>query len=192
MARQWKHSTGLSAFGWATVIAVFCLGGCNSAPSTGAAKTVAEPYAQEGDATAYGIPLSVSNAAQFVNYYNTYKLTSEQDAIKREALTALVAPCCDDNTMYTCCCPCNLAKSVWGLSAYLIVEKGYNAAAVRQAALQWLQFIRPDYYRAIELEQQGLNPRDYGLRHSASCYEGKCELPFSEGGCAGMNALKLQ
>ena len=143
-------------------------------------------YPQEGDATSYGAALSMSNAPTFLQYYEQHPLTAEQEAVKRDALTPLVAPCCDDNPMYTCCCPCNLAKTVWGLSAYLIVEKDYDATTVREAALQWLRFIRRDYYKARELEQQGLNPSTLGVYAGKSCYEGRCDLPFRQGGCGGM------
>jgi hypothetical protein len=165
-------------------------GGCTPPPPVDDAKV--SPYAQEGDATAYGIPLSVQNTAQFIGYLKTYPLTPDQEAVKSEALSALEAPCCDDHTMYTCCCDCNLAKSVWGLSNYLIIEKGMGADAVRDAALQWLQFIRPEHYRVRELEAQGVDPQTQGLRHVESCYEGRCELPFSQAGCGGMDELRLE
>ena len=144
-------------------------------------------YPQEGDTTSYGMTLSMSNGPTFLQYHEQYTLTAEQEAIKYEALTPLVAPCCDDNPMYTCCCPCNLAKTVWGLSAYLIVEKNYDATAVREAAFQWLRFIRRDYYKVHELQEQGLDPRAFGLTHVNSCYEGRCDLPFRQGGCGGMS-----
>jgi hypothetical protein len=166
------------------------LGSCTPPPPVDQARLT--PYATEGDPTTYGIPLSLQNTAQFIGYYSTYTLTADQEAIKKEALTALEAPCCDDYSMYTCCCPCNLAKSVWGLSNYLIVEKGLDAAGVREAARQWLQFIRPDHYRVRELEDQGVDPATQGLRHVESCYEGRCELPFSQAGCGGMGELRLE
>jgi hypothetical protein len=149
-------------------------------------------YPHEGDGTSYGVPLSTKNAARFIEYYQQYQLTPEQEAVKKEALSSMVAPCCDDNPMYTCCCPCNLAKTVWGLSAYLIAEKNFDSAAVKDAALQWLHFIRPDYYKAQELKQQGLDPHAYGLSDEDSCYVGKCEWPFSKGGCGGMTTLRLE
>ncbi len=149
-------------------------------------------FPQEGDATSYGMPLSLSNAATFLQYYTQYTLTAEQETIKREALTPLAAPCCDDNPMYTCCCPCNLAKTVWGLSARLIVVEGFDAAQVREAALQWMRFTRRDYYKARELEQQSLNPRTFGVYAGNSCYEGRCELPFRQGGCGGMGELIME
>ena len=145
---------------------------------------------QEGDATAYGIPLSLDNTQRFIDYSNAITLNSEQENTKRKALQSLRAPCCDDNPMSTCCCPCNLAKSVWGLSSYLIVEKGYEVEQVRESALQWLRFIHSDYYVMQELRNRGIDPGRYGLSYEAPCYEGYCELPFVDGGCGGMEELR--
>jgi hypothetical protein len=57
---------------------------------------------QEGQATSYGVPLSLANVQGFIDYYNAAQLTPVQERIKRVALTALKAPCCDDNTMNEC------------------------------------------------------------------------------------------
>jgi hypothetical protein len=153
-------------------------------------EVAAEIIPQEGDATSYGIPLSLDNTQRFIDYYNATTLTPEQEDIKRKALETLRAPCCDDNPMSTCCCPCNLAKSVWGLSSYLIVEKGYGVEEVRESALQWLRFIHSDYYVMQELSNRGVDPGRYGLSYQAPCYEGYCELPFVGGGCGGMQTLR--
>jgi hypothetical protein len=79
---------------------------------------------------------------------------------------------------------------VWGLSGHLIVEEGYNVEQVRESVLQWLRFIRSEYYVLRELEQRGHDGGDYGYIYESSCYTGRCELPFTEGGCGGMNELK--
>src|SRR5689334_21557786 len=76
-------------------------------------------------------------AARYIGYYHSYRLTPEQAAVKNAALSRMPAPCCSDNTMATCCCPCNLAKAVWGYSAYLIVEKGYDANRLEKAVRKW-------------------------------------------------------
>ena len=152
-------------------------------------EVAAEIIPQEGDPTAYDIPLSLDNTQQFIDYYNATTLTAEQESTMRNALLPLKAPCCDDNSMATCCCPCNLAKSVWGLSSYLIAEKDYNAEQVRESALQWLRFIHSDYYVAQELRSRGGNPDKYGLPHGDACYAGRCELPFVNDGCGGMGEL---
>lgn len=151
---------------------------------------------QEGTATAYGIPLSFDNAQRFIDWYNAIGLSAEEEATRDTALDALVAPCCDDYPMSSCCCVCNLARSVWGLSAYLITEKSYAVNQVQEAASQWLHFIRPDYYVASALNEEGINPRRFGLTTESSCYADRCELPFYSktafrhvGGCGGMEEL---
>jgi len=155
------------------------------------AEIAAEIIPQDGDETSYGIPMSLNNTQQLINYYNAARLTSEQKSTMQKALLPLKAPCCDDNSMATCCCPCNLAKSVWGLSSYLIVEKNYDADQVRECALQWLRFTYSNYYVIQELRNKGIDPGTYGLSHENPCYVGKCELPFVDGGCGGMGDLKL-
>jgi hypothetical protein len=121
---------------------------------------------------------------------------AEQQAIRDAALSPLVAPCCDEYPASTCCCECNLSRSVWGLSDYLITEKGYGVDQVQEAALQWLHFIRPDYYVASELEQKGIDPGLWGLTTESTCFTNNCERPFYTkissgyaGGCGGMDEL---
>ena len=169
-------------------------GGCSQpqqASTITPEELAAEIIPQEGDETSYGLPLSLNNTQQLINYYNAATLTPAQKNTMQDALLPLKAPCCDDNSMATCCCPCNLAKSVWGLSSYLIVEKNYDADQVRQSALEWLHFIHSNYYVIQELKSKGVDPATYGLSHENPCYVGKCELPFVEGGCGGMGDLKL-
>jgi len=154
------------------------------------AEITAEIIPAEGTETSYGIPLSLHNTRRFLDYYSAAALTPEQDKAMRDALLPLRAPCCDDNSMATCCCPCNLAKAVWGLSGYLVAEKAYRVEQVREAALEWLRFIHSDYYIIQEMKNRGIDPALYGLHHENPCYVGKCELPFREGGCGGMAELR--
>ena len=128
-------------------------------------EVAAEIIPQEGEPTAYDIPPSLDNTQRFIDYYEATILTPEQEKIKQDALLPLKAPCCDDNSMATCCCPCNLAKSVWGLSSYLIVEENYGIEQVRESALQWLHFIHDDYYVMQELGNRGVDPGRYGLSY---------------------------
>jgi hypothetical protein len=107
---------------------------------------------------------------QFIEWERTLKLTPEQEAIKREALSAIPAPCCSDNSAYTCCCPCNMAKTIWGLSEHLIVDRGYNADQVRKKAREWIAFI---------------NPKGFS---GDVCYTGGCGRSFAANGCGGMGS----
>jgi len=112
-------------------------------------------------------------AVKYIGYYKSIKLTPEQEKIKVTALSSLPAPCCSDNSVATCCCPCNLAKSTWGLSSFLIAERGYNSAQVRQAAIDWVKLTNPNGYSG------------------SACYIGRCNKPFNQNGCGGMNDKKL-
>jgi len=148
---------------------------------------------EEGTATSYGISLSFENTQQFIDWYNSIELSAEEQAIRDVALSSQVAPCCDEYPMSTCCCECNLARSVWGLSAYLITEKDYGVNRVQEATSQWLNFIRPDYYVGRALEEEGIDPERWGFTTESSCFAGHCNRPFYTetssshlGGCGGM------
>ena len=109
-----------------------------------------------------------AQTAEFIAFEQSISLTPEQEAIKREALEALPAPCCSDNTAYTCCCPCNMSLSIWGLSNLLIAEHGYDAEQVREKVKSWITTINPDGFSGNV------------------CYTGGCRRPFAENGCGGM------
>ncbi len=106
--------------------------------------------------------------AQFIAWAKSIQLTPEQEAIKKEALEALLAPCCSDNTAYTCCCPCNMSLSIWGLSNHLIAEQGWDAEQVRAKVVSWIETINPDGFSGNV------------------CYTGGCRRPFAKNGCGGM------
>jgi hypothetical protein len=108
-------------------------------------------------------------ASEFIGYHNSIALTPKQEQIKSEALSTIPAPCCSDNFISTCCCPCNLAKSVWGLSDLLIVKHNYSVNQVKEAVSEWVQFTNKDGYAGN------------------ACYKRRCNLPFSEDGCGGMD-----
>lgn len=88
-------------------LALLAASGCASgqprrADSVTPEQVRAEIIPQDGTPTSYGIPLSLENTQPFINFYNSITLTPEQEQVKQDALTALRAPCCDDNTMYDC------------------------------------------------------------------------------------------
>ena len=177
--------------------------GCGDGESVAADKTLnaseriwAEIIPVKGTITDYEIPLGLSNTQQFIDWYNAIYLTAAQRALRDRTLKPLVAPCCDEYPMSTCCCEGNLSRSIWGLSAYLITEKGYTRDQLQAAILQWVHFIRPDYYVATALEKEGEIPRVFGLSTQSSCFTDRCELPFHSkteylrlGGCGGMEDL---
>lgn len=110
---------------------------------------------------------------EFIDYYNSIKLTPEQELVKKQALSRIPAPCCSDNTAYTCCCPCNMAKSWWGLTHHLIANEGYSADEVQAAVEEWIEFINPKGFTGN------------------SCYTGGCPRPFHRNGCGGMNEDRI-
>ena len=132
---------------------------------TGTAWAAAKPVTTVGGVTFEDVP---TQTRQFIAWNESIQLTPAQEAIRVEALSAIPAPCCSDNSAATCCCPCNMAKSVWGLSKHLITEKGAGVAEVRQAAQDWFAFINPEGFSGDV------------------CYIGGCGKAFHENGCGGM------
>jgi hypothetical protein len=110
---------------------------------------------------------------EFIGYYTSIKLTPEQEKIKTEVLSTIPAPCCKEYPVATCCCPCNLAKSVWGLSHYAIANLHYDSKKLKETVLQWIQFINKAGYAGD------------------TCSTGHCGSPFSEGGCGGMKDTNI-
>ncbi len=109
-----------------------------------------------------------AQAARFILYNRSIVLSDAQQKLMNEALSSIPAPCCAKFTLATCCCPCNLAKSVWGLSKHLIAEQHYTAPQVRSAVLKWLW---------------SSNPRGY---NGDACFTGGCNRSFENNGCGGM------
>lgn len=112
-------------------------------------------------------------AREYIHHYQTISLTGAQKAVRDEALSALPAPCCSQFTMATCCCECNLAKSVWGMANQLIVEEGAGVEAVRAAAEEWIETMNPDGFSG------------------KSCFNGGCQRSFEHDGCGGMDASRV-
>ncbi len=152
----------------------------------------AEIIPEAGAETEYGIPLSLESLPQFVEWWYTIVPLVEDDLRYVDALSALVAPCCDDNLAFKCCCEndegqaCNLIRSGKGLAAHLILDLDYGTDQVQASVLEWFRFVRPDYYLAVALEDRGIDPETYDLTTFGSCYRGMCNTPISQGGCGGM------
>jgi hypothetical protein len=112
-------------------------------------------------------------AVKLIEFYHTINLTPEQEEMKYRALSSIPAPCCSDFSIATCCCPCNLAKSVWGLSHHLIVKKGYNIQQVKEEVEEWVQTSNASGYTG------------------KACYNGRCNHSFEGDGCGGMNEKQI-
>jgi hypothetical protein len=130
----------------------------------GDGKPQAAPFTFEG---------SQAEAEKFIAYYDSIQLTAEQEAIRLAALQDMPAPCCSTFSAATCCCECNLSRTIWGLSKFLIAREGRGAGEVRAAVEAWVGTIsRSDY------------PGDI-------CFTGGCGRSFREGGCGGMRVDQL-
>jgi hypothetical protein len=114
-----------------------------------------------------------SQAAEFIDYDRSIKLTAEQKGVREEALAAIPAVCCDRFPRATGGCPDTLAKSVRGLSNYLIARQNATVPEVQTAVKAWMKFA------------------------NASGFSGACDSPdgcdrtFSQGGCGGMDEKNL-
>ena len=115
----------------------------------------------------------LAQSRELIGYYHDITLTSRQEAVKKEVLGAMPAACCSGSTAYTCCCPCNLSKTIWGLSNFAIARHGADAKQLREAVDAWMAFVNPD-----------------GFRGNA-CYQGGCDSSISGGGCGAMKEEKL-
>jgi hypothetical protein len=117
---------------------------------------------------------AASQAAEFIGYNRTIALSAEQKNFRDRALSALAAPCCSKFSAATCCCPCNLAKSIWGLSNYLIVERKAGEKQIQKSVHDWLAFVNTK-----------------GFSGDVCDTAGGCGRTFSQNGCGGMNEKNL-
>ena len=115
-----------------------------------------------------------SQTAEFIGYNRSIPLTPAQQAFRDKALAAIPAACCEKFSQATCCCPCNLAKSVWGLSNYLIVRQQATAPELQAAVRGWLKFVNPK-----------------GFSGDICDTAGGCGRSFSGDGCGGMDERNL-
>ena len=116
-----------------------------------------------------------SQTAEFIGYSRSIDLTPAQRAVRDRALAAIPAPCCAKFSMDTCCCPCNLAKSVWGLSNFLITRQHAGDSEVRRATLEWIRFVNPG-----------------GFTGDVCDTGGGCSRRFADDGCGGMDERDLR
>ena len=127
----------------------------------------------ETDWTAGKYEGSREQTLELMGYYSSIQLTPEQEAVRKEALASMPAPCCNNFSAATCCCECNLSRSIWGLSKLLITEHKADAKQVRKAVEGWIEALNPSGYEG------------------KTCTTGRCNLPFKDGGCGGMQEHRL-
>lgn len=115
-----------------------------------------------------------SQAAEFIGYSRSITLTPAQQKVREKALRAMAAPCCKEFPLATCCCPCNLARSSWGLANFLIARRGATPEQVRKNVAGWLAFVNPA-----------------GFSGDVCASSGGCARRFSHNGCGGMDERNL-
>lgn len=110
---------------------------------------------------------------KFISYYRSIKLSPAQENIKKRALSGIPAPCCANYPMSTCCCPCNFAKSVWGMSNFLVAMKGYDVGKLKEAVTAWIQYTH----------RKGFS--------GDACNKNRCDAAFHNDGCGGMKEGRI-
>jgi len=115
-----------------------------------------------------------ARAEELIGYARSIVLSPSQQQMRDRVLDGISAPCCAKFSARTCCCACNLAKTIWGLSNVLIVREGAGPAALEKAVRGWLA---------------ALNPK--GFSGKACDEAGGCARKFSRDGCGGMDERNL-
>jgi len=110
---------------------------------------------------------------EFMGYDDSISLAPEQQKVKKAVLSGIPAPCCKKFSAATCCCPCNMAKSIWGLSNFMLARHNASAAELKTAVEGWIRVINPAGFSGD------------------ACFKGGCERPFAKNGCAGMDHERL-
>lgn len=113
-------------------------------------------------------------AAEFIGYARSIRLTAPQRETWEAALGPMASPCCKDFRLSTCCCPCNLAKSAWGLANFLIARRGATVAEVQEGVRNWITFVNPG-----------------GFSGDVCVSSGGCGRDFAHNGCGGMDEARL-
>lgn len=124
-----------------------------------------------GDTIAFGDVRQ--RAAELISYDQSITLSAEQQRIMDAALSSIPAPCCAQYSIATCCCPCNLARAVWGLSKLLITREGADASQVKAAVNKWIALTNPGGYTGD------------------ACFTRGCERAFDHNGCGGMSENRI-
>lgn len=159
-------SRGRVPLGW-IVVGVLAVAALSTAPWVFRARPSAQPAPNEADTDLR------QRTAELIAFAGSIRLTPEQEKVKAEALSTIPAPCGNRNSLAVRCCGCNLFKSIGGLANQMIAREGADATRVRQAVLHWIS---------------RTNSRGYS---GAACDSKRCERPFHEDGCGGMNETGL-
>lgn len=134
------------------------------------ALTSCAQVADGSDIAEFAFTTAEEDTERFMAWHASIELTEGQEKVMKDALGPMPAPCCSDNSAYTCCCPCNLAKSWWGLSKYLIAERDAGVEEVRTTVQAWFDRLNPEGFSGD------------------ICSTGGCNRALRENGCGGMSS----
>jgi hypothetical protein len=112
--------------------------------------------------------VSRAEVLEHMQYGKAHDLTDAQEALRVAGLDGLTAPCCKDFSAATCCCPCNLAKALWGMTKKMIIEDEATAEEINVAAAGWLENISAKEFTGD------------------ACFTGGCGRNMRNNGCGGM------
>jgi hypothetical protein len=118
---------------------------------------------------------AASQAAEYIGYASSIPLGPAQLKQRDRVLERIPAPCCSKFSSRTCCCPCNLAKSIWGLSNFVIARQAATDAELERAVRAWIRFVNPGGFSGTTCDTAG-----------------GCGRRFSQNGCGGMNDRVLE
>jgi len=142
------------------LLTLYCMNAARHAPGNETSGPARAPYR---------FSEARQQAAEFIAHDRSITLSPEQQAIMKQGLSSIPAPCCSQFSIATCCCPCNLARSTWGLAKLLITRERADSTRVAAVATEWLRFSNPHGYTGD------------------ACFQGGCERPFELNGCGGMH-----
>jgi hypothetical protein len=129
-------------------------------------------------------PLDLRGTGQFVDWFHTIELNESARALEDSALSALVAPCCNDDSAATCCCECNLTRSAWGLPTSSGMGRSMKRAFAGPPSIG--SDSRPPTPASQPLSKRAVDSGGFGLTTYGSCHRGITEFPVTEGACTGM------
>lgn len=142
------------------------------------AALLAAPWALRARASVQAGPAGAGGelrqrTVELIGYATSVRLTPEQEKVKADALSAIPAPCGNRSSLAVRCCGCNLFRNITGLAKHMIAEERADGAA---RAPGGARLDRPH------------QPAGYS---GAACDSKRCERPFHEDGCGGMNEARL-
>ncbi len=112
--------------------------------------------------------ISRAEVLKLMEYEKFHDLTPEQEALRVAGLENIKAPCCAEYSAATCCCPCNLAKALWGFTKKMILEDQATAGQIQVEAEAWLANISVEEFTGD------------------ACFDGGCGRSMRHNGCGGM------